>query len=440
MKSTRQIIPFFIFFFALHLNAQKTYKPLDTLPKTYLKKFLSGLEKRHNKDLNYIKSHFKGKQRRYLKEIYNSQYESLKEDFENGELYYNFSNSQYLKKIFAEILKDNPRYKKLKLYPEWSRSTIPNAYSVGDGTIIINLELLNSVENEDQLAFILAHELSHYILKHREKSYESFIKRITSKAYKQKEKEVFSNRWGRENRAEKLLKSEVYSRMHISRKDELEADSLGFILLANTPYNIKEAIRSLEIMDTVDKEKDSLSKNFLKKFFNTPHQKFNPEWFQQEDFSEYTYQDSDKRWNIDSLKTHPNCQNRILALNRIQNNKKLKAKSQNFSIDNKKFNELKNRAKYEKINNLFLKYEYGIGLYETLKLLQKEPQNKYLLKMTYKFIKKLSDAKKDMRLSSYVPTINPKNQTKSQQMFINFLFNLSENEWINLEKDFRKYK
>ena len=427
---------YLFFFFTLITVAQPVYHPISKAPESKKEMFINQLKHNYELKIDEISDKYSGKKRKFLKNLYQSQLDRLLINIEKGELYFNRPNKQYLQKILDEIIQNNSSFiKKCKFFIDFSRNTSPNAYSVGDGTLIIHLNLLNYLKTEDELAGIIAHEISHDLLKHRDKSYENLTNKLFSKEFKEAQKKVFRNRYGQQERAEELLKGTVYSRKHKSRKQEYEADSLGLILLANTRYNIDAPIKSLYILDSVDTEKDSINIALLKKLFTTEHQKFNEDWLFQEDFSDYTYI-KDKNWNQDSLKTHPDCKNRIIKLENIK--KKLaQAHTSNFSVDAGKFDELKKISTYETIYNHYFFKEYGIGLYQTMKALAKHPNDPFYLKMFSLFLDKLSEAKKEMALNRYIPSIDPPNQSKSFQLFINFINNLTGKEWERITNDYR---
>lgn len=421
--------------FTQRFIGQDIYKPIDTATVYKKSAFLSDLENRYERYVDKVEANFSGKSRKKLKELYKNQFEGLHKDISKGELYYNEENKKYLENILGHIVNSNPSLEKYSFYLEFSRYPSANAYSVGDGTLIIQFDLLNYLHHEGELASIIAHEISHYILEHRDKSYENLVLRLKTEDYKKKKKNVYKERYGRQSKAEGLLKEVVYSRKHKSRKQEYEADSLGFELLSNTKYDINHAVNSLMIYSDVDMEKDSLKLSFLREIFNTANQQFDEDWLFSEDFSQYTYT-VDKNWNVDSLKTHPDCDNRIEKLGSLIEKMKTYSTDSVFAIDQKKFNELKSVAEFERINNMFLYEWYGKGLYETLKAMQTKRDDKYLLKTFCIYLNKLYEAKKDMKFSKYVPPINPKEHSDSEQRFINFMYNISSNELEKLVNDY----
>src|SRR5699024_7442607 len=71
-----------------------------------------------------------------------------------------------------------------------SRDTSPNAYSLGEGTFVFNISLLSRLENEEQLYFIMAHELSHYVLNHLGTEVSNRMSFSKSKKYKKKKRKL----------------------------------------------------------------------------------------------------------------------------------------------------------------------------------------------------------------------------------------------------------
>jgi hypothetical protein len=132
------------------------------------------------------------------------------------------------------------------------------------------------------------------------------------------------------------------------------------------------------------------------------------------------------------LKTHPDCAARIKKIEEKLSKDNIK----DFEIDNKFFANLKNIATFELVANHYHAKEYGFSLYEALKLLNRKKDDVYLMKMVSENLIVLAKAKKEMKLNTYIPRINPKEQTNSQQRFYNFMNNLSINEIQRLSNDY----
>jgi len=397
--------------------AQNVYVPLDTPTADEKKLFLKQFKSRYQNYIDKKSSVFKGKQRLYFKNYLQTYFNKAYTEFSENELYMHPSSKTYLKSLLDRLRKHNSLPDNIVL--DFSRRVTPNAYSVGEGTVVIHLELLEYLENEDQLMAVLAHELSHYILDHLGNSYGEYVRYITSPAYKNEVRNLYKSRYGRTEKAEEMLEHILYSRMHKSRKQELEADSLGLILYRRAGYPPDEFFRLMEILDSVDEEKDILTRDFLREWFNTPSQPFDENWFYVEDYSDYVYHTDEK---ADSLKTHPEMGIRLSKIKEL--NKRLNIPYTEKPAADPAFNEWKRRALYEKPLNLYLQKKYGGALYHTLKLLQKYPDDPFLLKMFVLSFEHLTRAKKELALSRYVPPYNPRIHSDGEKLFIHFIHNM----------------
>ena len=94
------------------------------------------------------------------------------------------------------------------------------------------------------------------------------------------------------------------------------------------------------------------------------------------------------KWDIDSLKTHPDCKDRIQKIEKLINLQS----NNDFQYNDKYFNELKAIADYETVSNYYYFNKYGYSLYEALKLLKKYKNDQYLLKMVSNNLEKLYSA------------------------------------------------
>ena len=75
--------------------------------------------------------------------------------------------SEFVESVAEKILKANDRedlLDELRFYVLKSQEV--NAYATSNGVVMVTVGLLSRIENESQLAFILAHEIQHYVLKH----------------------------------------------------------------------------------------------------------------------------------------------------------------------------------------------------------------------------------------------------------------------------------
>lgn len=425
----------FVFFFLMGscVLAQQ-FVPRDTMATAEINYFLEDYKSRFTSNLQEVKVNFSGETRREIEKIYKEQYNDLVKDFEKSELYFESDLSTYLKKLVIFLNESNPELKSKNFNVHFSRTNSANAYSVGDGNIILNLELLNAIESEGELVAVLSHEMAHYFLDHRGKSVEKHVQKFTSKEVKKEIRDIKLNRYSKQKRSERLLQDIVYSRKSKSRAFELEADSLGFIWFRKTGANSKYLKDLLLRLSESDKEIDSLLAGDYEKFFTTNSQTFRKEWLEVEDFSKYSYgDDSFFKFDVDSLKTHPDCEERIKNLDKLNS----ADTGTKITIDSNFFKKLKNEVRYEKIFNLYYFKNYGQSLYESLKLYKREPENLFVIKIVSLNLNALSIAKANLKLNKYIPAVNPKEQTKSEQLFLSFMTNLSVNELKRIATDYQ---
>ena len=105
------------------------------------------------------------------------------------------------------------------------KSNEVNAYATSNGVVIVTVGLLSRIENESQLAFILAHEIQHYIQKH---SLKQFKHRKTAK-----------KRMGGVMTDGDVQLKDVYQ---FSKENEMEADEKGFEMMVKSGYDLFEGV------------------------------------------------------------------------------------------------------------------------------------------------------------------------------------------------------
>ena len=121
-----------------------------------------------------------------------------------------------------------------------------NAFAAPGGYVVITLGLYNLLENEAQLAGVLAHEIAHVVRKHHLTALQKSMRRefltdLTIVAVDNKKK-------GR--RLEKLVNAgvQLYA-TGLHRDDELDADLRGVVLAARAGY---DPFALLDVLTTID--------------------------------------------------------------------------------------------------------------------------------------------------------------------------------------------
>lgn len=151
----------------------------------------------------------------------------------SGQILYGEHMTQYVEDVAEKLLIANQQqelYDKLRFYV--LKSYTPNAYTTSNGAVIVTVGLLSRIENEAQLAFILAHEIQHYVLKHALKQYKK-IETTKSRPTVNKDN---------------LLK-DIY---RFSKENEMEADQKGFEMMVKAGYNLNEGIYVFDMLKYAD--------------------------------------------------------------------------------------------------------------------------------------------------------------------------------------------
>ena len=81
---------------------------------------------------------------------------------ESGLLVYGSPMNKYVEKVADNLLDSHYRTLRQELRFYILRRSDVNAYSYANGMIVVTTGLLAQLQNESELAFILAHEIAHY--------------------------------------------------------------------------------------------------------------------------------------------------------------------------------------------------------------------------------------------------------------------------------------
>ncbi len=113
------------------------------------------------------------------------------------------------------------------------KSPSVNAFAADQGIVFVNLGLLAQVENEAQLAFVLAHEIVHYMKKHSIERYvESYKYTIEASDYQN---------LSYDNKLESLMK--------YNKDQEFESDKYALIdFYSKTEYSSAEILSLFDVL------------------------------------------------------------------------------------------------------------------------------------------------------------------------------------------------
>jgi Peptidase family M48 len=177
--------------------------------------------------------------------------------------------------------------------------------------VAVNLGLITFAQTREEIALVIAHELSHNILNHAENSMKERAVWLTSEEYKNSLNAVLDSKYERLTKLKKVMQTYSFSRSKHNRYHEGDADSLAIELLknANISFDPKVFLR----LDSTDNEYKMPLKNATKNYFTVYNIKMDDGWFlkRSRGLSSKNYNSKDTSTLSDSLKTHPDCVDRF---------------------------------------------------------------------------------------------------------------------------------
>lgn len=271
---------------------------------------------------------------------------ALREIFQNGHIYFNDPLTDYVRKVGDHILYNADLKNDVTFFV--SRFNTPNATTWQDGTIIINIGLLSKLENEAQLAFALAHEVSHFIQQHPYQQYGKFLKNISTK----------------KGTTQPFMES-----MDGTLSYELEADSIALKLLNDANYNYFEGSKVLSIIkgDFLKEPADFISYFATNQFEVTENLVCDP-----------VYRNSYMKGQTRSLKSDVRHKKLIDNFGNTTFKSVSETELQLFLLSENLFQSVKAIAQFEVVEQAFKSFNYYRSSYEALLLIKKYPNNKYL--------------------------------------------------------------
>jgi hypothetical protein len=271
------------------------------------------------------------KNQKKVKEILLERKETFYKSIKDSSFIFDKNINSYLQTILTEIYHSNPQIDSKDFYFLINKSLIPNAACYGNGIFTVNLGLFNLADNNDEIAFVICHELSHYILSHNDKSLLEYIQTFNSKDVQKKLNTASNLKYGRRAAVTSLLSDLKYNFMKHSRSDEIQADSLGMILFNKTKYNKQAAVSALKKLD-FDEGMIFNSPTNLKQNFTFKDYPFKEAWIQKDNkLFDIDQSANDFQLNKDSLKTHPDIPLRIKTI--LGNNKLSATNSSGEQLD-----------------------------------------------------------------------------------------------------------
>jgi len=420
--SIKTIFIFIFFVVAGYLQAQNNSfeyipKNLDSL-KVYLKAINSNqIERTTGEFSSKIKKLLKDRDEKVVKSIEDSIY------------VFNSSIRKNLNNILHEIYKSNPEIDSRDYYFFINNSIVPNATCYGDGMFEINLGLFTRLDSDDELTFVICHEIAHKLLDHAFKGISNTVAAINSKETKNKVNQIKRAKYGQTRAALSVIDELNIDFLNYSKEVEAEADSLGYIMYQKTKYVKYKALTSLNKLRKIDEMIFHYDVK-LDSVFNFEIYPFKAYWLKEST----SLFDTDKKINefelvSDTLKTHPEIEFRI---NKLILDFDIKKNNSDLEISKEFLSEIKAFAQKQSIDYTYDLKFLDFAIYQLVEKFEKNliEADYYYTKMAM-VLQRIYETKKNHEMGKYVPPKNEFSDEKQLNIIRLFLHNL---ELVEIKK------
>jgi hypothetical protein len=421
---------FFLFlslFYLLNTSFAYTqqYKPIDTSDSTLRKENVLRFDLKTKEYIAFVKEKYIAKYSTKIADDFKGFSKDFVKEINDGSFVFDKKINEYVQDVLTKLRKNN------KNIPDnidilIAKTNSLNAYCLPNNTFVLNMGLFYWLNNEEQLAAVLSHELAHKILEHTTESKKKRIEELSSKKTVNELKTIEKIKYGKSDYAFELFKQKLYTTQEEARKHEFEADSLGFEIFKKSSYSQSEFLNALNLMVRYDTIKPKgLKIEIYRKMFDLPNQKFDEKWMLKEDFSSYNYNLFTEKIDKDSISSHPETLDRIARIKKLFPETEIKTEN----INSETFDEISTIAELEIVPNLYNTENYGSAIYACLLFLQTETKyEEYYKKWLGYCFSKIYEGRKNYKLNRYLDRIDPKEQSESYQQYLSFVWNLRLNE------------
>jgi hypothetical protein len=249
----------------------------------------------------------------------------LKSLYHAGLIVYGSKVNRYLDTILDRLLAKEPALRNeltvlVTLFPK------VNAYADSEGFLFVNVGLIAQTSSEAEIAFVLSHEIAHYVLRHK----------------------VPSKQDARQN---------VYIEHHRhSREEETEADRTGMErFFAASPYSFSAIDGTFDVMQYAHLPFDNLP-------FDRSYVEADCYRFPERSFPKNIRPVNTREDYLDTLSTHPNTAKRRQYMQRMAENRSDEGRMR-FVQDWALFEEIRHLCRMECLHLWLLRHQFASAYY-----------------------------------------------------------------------------
>ncbi|WP_338793007.1 M48 family metallopeptidase [Bernardetia sp. MNP-M8] len=345
----------------LDFNNYQTLEAKGEIPKPFLKRTSDFYETKREKNILTVDKDLEENKDKF--DVISSYH--LNQLLWSGSVLFGDTITTYVQEVGNKVLENYPDLQG-KIYFYVTKEHSVNAFTTPEGFIFVNLGLLAHLDNEAQLAFILAHEITHFTKKH---SINQFL-------YNEEVRNESKGSIARLLSRSKSLYEEQAKKSSYSKEQEIEADDEGWDIFSKTSYDLSEAVAAFEALKNSRYPFDTLV--FESKFLNNSYVNL-PDSFYYRDvthFVEMPKLSAKEIEKIKTLQTHPDIEERKkIALTKMAS--KSENKGDKYLVSEDRFKLAQKIARFE-LCNLYLQEEQFVdAIYTALILESQYGKSKY---------------------------------------------------------------
>lgn len=359
---------------------------------------------------------------------------ALRKSVKHGYFLADDTLQQFVNAVLERIVRANGLSEQVKRYAFIADNDDRSASCHGKGIFIVNVGLIAAINKEDQLAFVLAHELAHDELGHiREKILLERTVKLQAKS-KKLTKQVFGYNDDVDIEELEEYRNTAYRVMRYSRDAETLADSLGLVYLSKAGYQKTGALELLELLKEGQKPKYDIGVDFFLPF-DSPQYPFQSYWLNEKPgVYNAARKGSTNVFSYDSLLTHPDLQRRQAYIHaaHYEDVKYTPGTQTNPSISIA-------ISELQIIHSSLRAGKFDLTLYYAMQMLKKYPDNAFVIsRIGIVLVNSLTAKDQNIFRSIVSPYTGTYNE--AQRLMNNLLYNLERKELGEVAYHFIKRK
>lgn len=201
----------------------------------------------YTQELKEFNENFGGKKLSTLKTNLENRREYFNAMLSNGDLIVDGELYDYVRMLLDKIIVNMHIEGERNLF--LVRDETPNAFNMGDNSIFIHLGLIHSVEVEEELVFVIGHELGHNELNHYQNKLLDYADLVTNDSIQKRLVNIKFAPYGRVSALNELMIPWIMASRDKSRTAEIASDDYGYQCLIACGYDPRKSYAIFETFD-----------------------------------------------------------------------------------------------------------------------------------------------------------------------------------------------